>query len=192
MSARNKPNRDINLSYFIFVIVQSLASLCLTLCDSMDCACQASLSFIIFQSFLRLMSIEAVMWFTISSSVVPFSCPQSFPASGSFPGSQLLASRGQSIGASASASIFPVSIQDWFPLGLTGLISLLSNGLSRAFSYFITIYIFFYYSWSLVFCFCSWEFFLRSEFLSLTQIQFNQPIWKEDLGLNLFHINMEI
>ena len=57
---------------------------------------------------------------------------------------------------------------------------------------YIYIYIFFYYSWSLVFRFCSWEFFLRSEFLSLTQIQFNQPIWKEDLGLNLFHINMEI
>ena len=56
---------------------------------------------------------------TISSSVIPFSCLQSFPASGSFPVSWLLASGGQSIGASASASVLPVSIQDWFPLGLT-------------------------------------------------------------------------
>ena len=68
---------------------------------------------------------------TISSSVVPFSsCPQSFPESGSFPKSQLIASSGQSIGASASASVHSVKIQGWFPLGLAGLISLLSNGLS--------------------------------------------------------------
>ena len=65
---------------------------------------------------------------TISSSVVPFSsCPQSFPASGSFLMSWLFASGGQSIGASASASVLPVNIQGWFPLGWTGLISLLSN-----------------------------------------------------------------
>ena len=61
----------------------------------------------------------------ISSSVVPFSsCPQSFPASGSFPMSWLFTSGGQSTGASASASVLPVNIQYWFPLGLTGLISL--------------------------------------------------------------------
>ena len=72
---------------------------------------------------------------TISSSVVPFSlCLQSFPASGSFPVSQFFASRGQSIGVSASASVLPMNIQDWFPLGLTGLISLPSKGLSRVFS----------------------------------------------------------
>ena len=72
---------------------------------------------------------------TISSSVVPFSsCLQSFPASGSFPVSQFFTSGGQSIGASASASVLPVNIQDWFPLGLTALISLLSEGLSRVFS----------------------------------------------------------
>ena len=65
---------------------------------------------------------------TISSSVAPFSsCPQSFPASGSFPMSWLFAPGGQSIGASASASVLPMNIQDWFPLGLTGLISLLSR-----------------------------------------------------------------
>ena len=72
---------------------------------------------------------------TISSSVIPFSfCLQSFPASGSFPVSQLLAQSGQSTEASASASVLPMNIQGWFPLGLTGLISLLSKGLSRVFS----------------------------------------------------------
>ena len=68
----------------------------------------------------------------ISSSVVPFSSHlQSFPASESFPMSQFFASRGQSIGASASASVLPMNIQDWVPLGLTGLISLQSKGLSQ-------------------------------------------------------------
>ena len=72
---------------------------------------------------------------TISSSVVPFSsCPQSFPASGSFPLSQLFASGGQSIGVSASASVLPMNPQDWFPLGWTSWISLQSKGLSRVFS----------------------------------------------------------
>ena len=72
---------------------------------------------------------------TISSSVVPLSsCLQSFPASGSFPRSQFFVSGGQSIGVSASASVLPKNIQDWFPLGLTGLISLQSKGLSRVFS----------------------------------------------------------
>ena len=70
---------------------------------------------------------------TISSSVVPF-CPQSFPASGSFPMSHFFASGGQSIGVSASASVLPMNIQDWFPLGWTGWISLQSKGLSRVFS----------------------------------------------------------
>ena len=73
---------------------------------------------------------------TISSSVIPFfSCLQSFPASGSYPMSQFFTSGGQSIGASASASVLPMNIQDWFPLGLTSLISLQSKGLSRVFSY---------------------------------------------------------
>ena len=72
---------------------------------------------------------------TISFSVVPFSsCLQSFPASGFFPVSQFFTSSGQSIGASASPSVHPVNIQDWFPLGLTGWISLQSKGLSRVFS----------------------------------------------------------
>ena len=72
---------------------------------------------------------------TISSSVVPFSsCLPSFPASGSFQTSQLFASGGQRIGASSSASVLPVNIQGWFPLGLTDLISLLPKGLWRIFS----------------------------------------------------------
>ena len=72
---------------------------------------------------------------TISWSVVPFSSHlQSFPASGSFPMSQFFASGGQSIGASASASVLPVNIQDWFLLGLTVFISFQSKGLSRVFS----------------------------------------------------------
>ena len=72
---------------------------------------------------------------TISSSVIPFSsCLQSFPASWSFLMSQLFALGGQSIGASASASVLPMNIQGSFPLGFTSLISLLSKGLSRVFS----------------------------------------------------------
>ena len=72
---------------------------------------------------------------TISSSVIPFSsCLLSFPASGFFQMSQFFASGGQIIGASASASVLPMNIQDWFPLGWTGWISLQSKGLSSIFS----------------------------------------------------------
>ena len=72
---------------------------------------------------------------TTSSSVIPFSsCLQSFPASGSFQMSQLFASGGQSIGISASTSVFPMNTQDWSPLGWTGWISLQPKGLSRVFS----------------------------------------------------------
>ena len=72
---------------------------------------------------------------TISSSVIPFSsCLQSFPESGSFPMSQFFTSGGQSIGASASVSVLQMNIQDWFLLGLTGLMFLQSKGLSRVFS----------------------------------------------------------
>ena len=71
----------------------------------------------------------------ISSSVDPFSsCPQSLPASGSFPMSQLFAWGGQSIGVSASASVLPMNTQDWSPLGWAGWVSLHSKGLSRVFS----------------------------------------------------------
>ena len=72
---------------------------------------------------------------TILSSVVPFSsCPQSFPASGSFPMSQLFASGGQSVGVSASTSVLPMNTQDWSPLGWTSWICLQSKGLLRVFS----------------------------------------------------------
>ena len=97
-------------------------------------ACHTSLS-IISWHLLKLMSIELVISSNISFSVIPFSsCLQSLPASGSSPVSQFFKSGGQSIGASASALVLPVNIQDWFPLGLTGWISLQSKGLSRVFS----------------------------------------------------------
>ena len=72
---------------------------------------------------------------TISCPVVPFSsCPQSLPASGCFPMSQLFTWGGQSIGVSVSASVLPMNTQDWYPLGWTGWITLQSKGLSRVFS----------------------------------------------------------
>ena len=102
---------------------------------------QASLSITNSQSLPKFMSIESVMplmdgWDPIiSSSVISFSsCLQSFPASGSYPVSQLITSGGQSIGVSASTSVLPMNVQDWFPLGWTGWISLKSKGLSRVFS----------------------------------------------------------
>ena len=110
---------------------------CSAMSDSLWPPCtaarQASPSFTTSQSLLKLMSIELMM----PSNHLIFchhflSCPQAFPASGSFPMSQLFASGAQSSGASALS--LPMSIQDWFPLGLTSLISLLSKGLSRAFS----------------------------------------------------------
>ena len=96
-----------------------------------NAACQAFLSFTISWSLLRLMFVESVMQ-SISSSVTLFFCFQPYPASGSFSVSRLFASSGQGIGA--SASVLPMNIQSWFPLGLTGLIFLLSKRLSRVFS----------------------------------------------------------
>ena len=90
---------------------------------------QASLSITNSRSSLKLMCIESVM---PSCHLIPFSsCPQSLPASGSFPMSQLFAWGGQRIGVSASASVLPMNTQDWSPLGWTGWISLQSKGLSR-------------------------------------------------------------
>ena len=106
---------------YMTVFICSIAALC----DPWNTAHQASLSFIISQSLLKLMFIESVMLSTISSSVFPFSFLQSFPASGFFPMSQLFTSGGQSIGV--LASVLPTNTQDWFPLGLTGLISLQSK-----------------------------------------------------------------
>ena len=97
---------------------------------------QASLSFTTSQNLLKLMSLESVIPSNHLVFCHPFLLPSilSFPSSGSFLMSQLFTSDGQSIGASASASILPMNIQDWFPLGLTDLISLQSKGLSRVFS----------------------------------------------------------
>ena len=87
------------------------------------------------QSWLKFISIESVMLSNHLSSASPFCfCLQSVQASESCAVSWLFASGGQIIGASASVLVLPVSIQGWFPLGLTGLISLLSKGLSRTFS----------------------------------------------------------
>ena len=116
------------------VISCSATQWCLALCNPMDCSMPG---FPVLQHLLELAQTH-VHW--VSDAIQPshplisfFSCLQSFPASGSFPMSQFFASGGQSIEASASASIFPMNIQDWFPKGLTGLISLLSKGLSRVF-----------------------------------------------------------
>ena len=100
-------------------------------------ACQAFLSTTNSQPRVCSNSYPSSRWChtTISSSVVPISSYlQSFPASGSFPMSQFFESGGQSIGVSTSASVLPMNIQDWFPLGWTGWISLQSKGLSRVFS----------------------------------------------------------
>ena len=96
---------------------------------------QASLSFIISRSLLKLISIESVMpsnHLILCCPLLPL--PSNFPISKSFLMSQLFASGSQSVGASALASVLPVTIQDWFPWGLTGLISLQSKGLSPVFS----------------------------------------------------------
>ena len=114
----------------IFNSVQSLSRVWL-FATPWTAARPASLSITNYCSLLKLMSIELVM---TSNCLVLFSCLQSFPASKSFPVSWLFVSAGQSIGASALASVLSMNIQDWFPLGLTGLISLQSKGLSRVFS----------------------------------------------------------
>ena len=115
--------------------VQSLSSVMSNSATPWTAACQTSLA--ITYSWTCSNSCPSSWWChpTISSSFIPFySCLQSFPASGSFPMSQFFASGGQSIGVWASASILPMNIQDLFPSGWTGLISLQSKVLSRVFS----------------------------------------------------------
>ena len=119
--------------YFLCCCWRPVAQLCTNLCDSLDCNTP---DFPVLHHFLELAQTHA-HWvgdaIQPSHSVIPFSsCLQSFPASGSFLMSQLFTSGGQSIGA--SASVLPKNIKDWFPLGLTGLIPLMSKGLSRVFS----------------------------------------------------------
>ena len=113
----------------------SVAQLCLTICNPMDCSTIGFASITNSQSLLKLMSNESVRPSNHLILCHPFfSCLQFFPASKSFPVSQFFAAGDQSIRASASASVFPMNIQGGFLLGLTGLISLLSKGLSRIFS----------------------------------------------------------
>ena len=117
---------------------RSLTGWCPTLCDTIDCSVPG------FPQFLRLplppprvcpslFPLNRWCHPTISPSITLFFCLQSFPASGSFPMNRLFAPSVQSIGNSASASVLLMSIQGWFPLRLTGLISLLSKGLSGVF-----------------------------------------------------------
>ena len=118
------------------VQLRSVAQSCPTLCDPMNRStprppCPSSTPGVYSNSC------PSSQWChpAISSSVVPFSsCPQSLPASGSFPLSQPFTCGGQSTGVSASASVLPMNTQDWSPSGWTGWISLQSKGLSRVFS----------------------------------------------------------
>ena len=120
----------ININNIASVQFSSVAQSCATLCNSLQLQhtrfpCPSSTPRAYSNSY------PSSQWchLTISSSVVPFSsCPQSFPASGSFQMSQFFASGGQSIGVSASTSVLPMNIQDWFPLGWAGWISLKSMG----------------------------------------------------------------
>ena len=131
-SQASDTTEQLSQAQYIFVVIQLLS--CVGLFVTLwTAAHQASLSFTISWSLLKLMSIELVM---LSNHLI-LCCPlllQSFSASGSFSMSWFLTSCGHSIGPSASASVLPVSIQGWFPVGLTGLISLPSKGLSRDFS----------------------------------------------------------
>ena len=129
--------RNMSFMYIQFSSVHSLSHVRL-FATTWTATCQAFQSVTNSRSLLKLLkliSIKSVMPKTISSFVIPFSSRlQSFPASGAFPKSQFFTSGGQSIGVSASASVLPMNIQDWFLLGLTGWISLQSKGLSRVFS----------------------------------------------------------
>ena len=115
-----------------YIVVQSLS--CVWLCDPTGCSTPG------FPVHHQLLELAQIHVHRVSDAVQPShflpspSSALSFPASGSFPMSRLFMSGGQSIGASASASVLPVNIQDWSPLGLTGLISSQSKGLSRVFS----------------------------------------------------------
>ena len=126
--------------HFTFIILSvqfnSVAQSCPTLCDATDCSTPGLLIHHWLPEFAQT-HVHRSRWChpTTSSSVVPFSSRlQSFPASGSFPMSQFFASGGQSIGVSTSASVLPMNIQDWFPLGWSDWISLQFKEVSRVFS----------------------------------------------------------
>ena len=129
------------LYVYTFVCIYRYRLLCsvaqsyLTLCNAMDCSTRILCLSPSPGACSNSCPLSRWCHPTISSSVIPFSsCLQHLPASGSFQMSWFFTSGGQSIGASASASVLPVKIQDWFPLGLTYWISLQFKGLSRVFS----------------------------------------------------------
>ena len=127
--------RSVLSPFLLVAVVRSLGHALLS-GTSWTVAHQAPLSSTVSRSLCKFMSIESVCYLTVPSFCHPLLLLPSVSASGSFPVSWLFASSGQSIGASAStsASVLPMNIQDWFPLRLTGLISLLSKGLARIFS----------------------------------------------------------
>ena len=143
----NKQNRDkseqkekqreksIFGEYIFFNQFSSVSQSCLTLCNPMNCSMQGLPVRHQLPEFTQTHVHRVGDAIQPSHPVIPFfSCPQSLPASGSFPMSQLFAWGGQSIEVSAPASVLPVNIQDWSPLEWTGWISLQSKGLSRVFS----------------------------------------------------------
>ena len=109
----------------------SFTQSCLTLCNPVECSTPG---FPVHHQLPELAKTHDIKSVMPSNLCVPFSCLQSFPESGSFPVSQFFTSGGQNIGVSASASVLPVNIQDYFPLEWTGWISFQSKGLSRIFS----------------------------------------------------------
>ena len=138
------------LCLFVFLFVVQLLSHVWLFATPWTAGHQPPLTFTISQSFLNLMSIESLMHPTLSSSVALFSsCPQSLPASGSFSMSWLFASDGQSIGASASASVFPMNIHGRFSLGLTSLIlavqGILKSPPGRQFESIVSLVLFFFF-----------------------------------------------
>ena len=138
---QEKRKRPLWLSYFRRLLLCCLVSSVQLLSQvrlfatPWTAACQASLSTTNSWSLLKLISIELVMPSNHLTPVIHFSCLQSCPAPGSFPVSQFFTSDGQGIGASTTASVLSMNIQNWFPLGLTGLIFLLFKGLSGVFSH---------------------------------------------------------
>ena len=117
----------------VYGVIQSLSHV--RLCDPIDCSTPGSSIFLSLGVCSNSCPLSQWCYLTISSSAASFSfCLQSFPASGSFPMSQIFAAGGQINGTSTSVSIPPMNIQGWFSLGLIGLISLQSKGLSRVFS----------------------------------------------------------
>ena len=129
----NNVKSTLKAYYTRLVVVVQLLSRVWIFVIPWTAGCQASLSFVISWSLIKLMSICQWCYPTISSFFTLFSsCSQSFSASGSFQISQFFTSGGQSIGTSASASVLPMNIQHWFPLGWTGLISLQPKGLKSS------------------------------------------------------------